>query len=240
MTAAGPAGARIVGQDFFLRLAYAIAGATVFAFAFNAAGGHVDIPRVPWWVHVHAAAMMAWFGIYVAQNRLTRASDKAMHRALGWSSVALVVANAPLSWFSGIMAISMHRTPAFYTPPYFLALALVETAAFTALVLAAVGARRDIEAHRRLVAGASLVVSEPALVRLLPMAALGGEPGETIILVIQFCVVAVIALHDRRALGKIHPATFAVGGAVATIHLLIALGSRSTPIIAFAERLAGA
>ena len=62
---------------------------------------------------------------------------------------------------------------------------------------------------------------------------------EWIAMVIQLGFVLAIARHDRRTLGRVHPATVSVGIVVALAHVTVTLVARSPSVIALAGRMAG-
>lgn len=226
-------------QPFFVKLAWILSGIIVFGFAQNAALGRVNIPAVPIWVHLHGLAMLAWLALFVTQNRLAASGNLALHRRLGWVGAFLVCAIVGLASFTAVMSLSLHRFPFFFTAPFFLALTTIDTLAFGGLVLAGIVNRHDTETHRRLIMGGTIVILEPAFGRLLPAPLIGGEMTEWVVMAIQLGVVALIARHDRRTLGRVHAATFSVGAVIALAHVLISLAARSGPVIGLAQRIAG-
>ena len=226
-------------QGFFVRLAWILAAIIVIGFAQNAALGRVNIPAVPVWVHFHGLLMLSWLALLVTQNRLAAAGNLALHRRLGWAGAFLVCAIVGLACFTGVMSLALHRYPPFFTPSFFLALTLTDTMAFGGLVFAGIANRRETEAHRRLMLGATIIILEPAFGRLLPAPILGGEMTEWITMVIQLGFVLAIARHDRRTLGRVHPATVSVGIVVALAHIVVTLAARSPWVIALAGRIAG-
>jgi hypothetical protein len=62
---------------------------------------------------------------------------------------------------------------------------------------------------------------------------------EWIVMAIQLGVVALIARHDRKTLGRVHAATFSVGVVIALSHVLVSLASKMGPVIALAARITG-
>lgn len=224
-------------QPFFVKLAWILAAIIVFGFAQNAALGRVDIPAVPIWVHLHGLAMLGWLTLLVVQNRLAASGNLALHRTLGWLGAFLVCAIVGLACFSGVMALALHRVPPFFPDAYFLALTQIGTLTFAGLIFAGIANRRDTQTHRRLMLGGTIGILEPALGRLLPMPILG-LTGEWIIMAIQLGFVGVMALHDRKTLGHVHPATFSVALVMALYHVVISLAAQSAPVISLAERIA--
>ena len=59
------------------------------------------------------------------------------------------------------------------------------------------------------------------------------------VLAIQLAMLGVVALHDRKTIGRIHPATATAGAIIAMTHVLVELSATNPEIIAFADRLAG-
>lgn len=226
-------------QTWFTRLAWILAGIIVFGFAQHAALGRVDYATVPLWVHAHGVIMLAWLALFVGQNRLAGSGNFALHRRMGWLGAFLVCAIVGITCFSGVMAIALNRQPPFFTPPYFLALVLVGALAFGGLVFAGITNRQDTQMHRRLMIGATILILEPAFGRLLPMPILGAGPGEMLIMAIQLGFIGALALHDRKLLGRVHPATVSVAVVTVVVHLVVTLAAQSGPVIALAARIAG-
>jgi len=238
--AAAPASSSYVdSQPFFVRLAWILSAIIVVGFAQNAALGRVNIPAIPVWVHLHGLLMLSWLGLFITQNRLAANGNLALHRRLGWVGAFLVCAIVGVACFTGVMSLALHRYPPFFTAPYFLALTLIDTTAFGGLVLAGITNRRETETHRRLIMGGTIIILEPAFGRLLPAPIIGGELTEWIIMAIQLGFVGLIALNDRKTLGRVHTATFSVGVVVALAHVLVSLASKSGPVIALAQRITG-
>lgn len=213
-------------QRFFTRITVCIAVLIVFSFAQFGARGMVDYGNVPWWVHLHAAAMVGWLVLLITQNVLAGRGNLLLHARLGWAGLLLAVSIGVLGVYSGQMAIALNRVPPFFTHPFFLALTAVEALAFTATVLTAIAMRRQTEWHRRLMLVSLIIIMEPAFGRLLPMPLLG-DWGEWVVLVLQLVVLGIGATHDRRARGQVHPA-FVLGGlALVAIHVSIQLLART-------------
>lgn len=225
-------------QSFFVRLAIIIAAITLGGFILNAAMGRVDIPAIPVWIHLHAIAMTAWLALFVTQNRLAASGNLKLHRRLGWAGAFLVCAIAGLTCFSGVMAVALHRLPPFFTPPYFLALTQVEALGFAGMVYAGIVNRRDTQTHRRLMFGATIIAADPGISRILPMPLLGPW-GPWLAMAVQLCFIAAMVLHDRKTLGRVHPATFSAGLVVVLTHVVVTLAAQSGPVIALAARIGG-
>jgi len=223
---------------FWQRMAIGLAAFIILGFLQFALRGFVDPVAAPWWVHVHGVAMLAWLGLLIVQPTLESRGNLDLHRRLGWAGAALATLIAVLGVYTGLASLVLHRFPPFFSPPYFLALTFVEAVTFGLVVMAAIRKRRDTEWHRRLMIGATIVILEPALGRMLPMPLMIGWSDIPVGL-IQLSVVGIIALHDRRTLGRIHPATKAIALLVIAVRVAIYLLSLAPPVAALAAKLTG-
>lgn len=233
-TAAGAASA----ERFWQRMAIGLAIFIVFGFLQFAARGFVDPLRAPGWVHLHGLAMLGWLALLIIQPLLVSRCNLALHRRLGWVGAGLALVITGLGVFTGVMALALHRQPPFFVPSYFLALTAIESLMFGAMVAWAIRRRRATDWHRRLMISATIVVLEPAIGRLLPIPLMGAW-AEPAVALCQLAAVAIVAAHDRKACGAIHPATWAVAAVVIATRVAISLLAMTPPVIALAARLAG-
>lgn len=229
----------LADHAFFVKLGWGVASVIVFGFAQNALLGRVDIARVPPWVHLHGAVMLSWLGLLLTQTRLAARGKLARHRQLGWIGAALALVIPVLGTYTTVMALTHHRTPPFFTAPFFLALDLVNSLMFAGLVGAGIVRRRDTESHRRLIIGGTIVLLDPALDRLLPLPLTGGEPGVWLILLCQLGIVAIMAWHDRTVRGAVAPATKAVAVTLIAGHIVMSALARSPAMFALSAMLTG-
>ena len=225
-------------EPFWHRMAIGLAVFIVFGFLQFALRGFVDPVAAPFWVHVHGVAMLAWLALLIAQPTLVSRNNLALHRQLGRIGGLLAIFITLLGIFTGIASLMLGRFPPFFTPPYFLALTVTESLVFGAMVAWAIRRRRATDWHRRLMIGATIVILEPALGRLLPIP-LMGPWAEPAVALCQLAVVAIVAAYDRRSRGVVHPATWAVAAVVIATRVAISLLAMTPPVIALAERLAG-
>lgn len=233
-TAAGA----VRAEHFWQRMALGLAVFIVLGFAQFALRGFVDPVAAPFWVHLHGVLMLAWLGLLVVQPTLVSRQNLALHRRLGWAGVLLAIVITGLGVFTGVASLVLGRFPPFFSPPYFLALTVIESLVFGLMVWAAVRRRNRTDWHRRFMIGATIIILEPALGRLLPMPLMIGW-SDIPIGVIQLGVVGIIALHDRRTIGSVHPATKAIAIIVIAVRLTIYLAAMTPPVIALADRLTG-
>ncbi|MBA4355782.1 MAG: adenylate cyclase [Novosphingobium sp.] len=225
-------------QRFFTRMAIGMAAFIVFGFAQWALRGFVSPATVPVWVHLHGVAMLSWLGLLIVQNLLAGGGNIALHRKLGWTGLALVLAIAGLGMFTGRMAVELHRVPPFFTNAFFLALTHVEAMTFALVVGAGIAMRRRTQWHRRLMLGATIIVMEPAFGRLVPAPILGPVLTPIIGLALQLGVLAIIARHDLRGNGTIHPATRVCAIVLIVMTATINALSVFPPFVSLAEGIA--
>lgn len=233
-TAGGAARAEL----FWHRMAIGLAVFIVFGFLQFALRGFVDPVAAPFWVHVHGIAMLAWLALLIAQPTLVSLGNLARHRQLGRVGGLLAILITCLGIFTGVASLVLNRFPPFFTPPYFLVLTVAESLVFGAMVAWAIRRRSATDWHRRLMIGATIVILEPALGRLLPIP-LMGPWAEPAVGLCQLVAVAIVAAYDRRTRGAVHPATWAIAAVVIATRVAISLLSMAPPVIALAERLAG-
>lgn len=224
-------------ERFWQRMAIGLAVFIIFGFLQFALRGFVDPVKAPWWVHLHGVAMLAWLALLITQPTLEARGNLDLHRRLGWAGAVLATLIAILGVYVGLASLVLNRFPPFFSAPYFLALTFVEAVTFGLVVMAAIRRRKDTEWHRRLMIGATIIILEPALGRLLPMPLMVGWSDIPIAL-IQLGVVGIIAAHDRRTLGRVHPATKAVAAVVVAVRIIIYALSLAPPVIDLAGRLA--
>jgi FtsH-binding integral membrane protein len=233
-TARGAASA----EQFWQRMAIGLAVFIVFGFLQFAARGFADPLRAPVWVHLHGFAMLGWLALLIVQPMLVSRRNLALHRRLGWIGAGLALVITGLGVFTGIMALVLHRQPPFFTPPFFLTLTTIESLTFGAMAAWAIRRRRATDWHRRLMIGATIVVLEPALGRLLPIPLMGAW-AEPAVALCQLAAVAIVAGYDWRTRGAVHPATWAMAAVVIAMRVAISLLAMTPPVIALAARLAG-
>lgn len=224
-------------EVFWQRMAIGLALFIVFGFLQFALRGFVDPVAAPFWVHLHGVLMLAWLGLLIVQPTLVSQGNFARHRQLGRIGGLLALFITCLGIFTGVASLMLNRFPPFFSPPYFLVLTVTESLVFGVMVAWAIRRRRATDWHRRLMIGATIIILEPALGRLLPIP-LMGPWAEPAVALCQLAVVAIIASYDQRSRGAVHPATWAVAAIVIGTRVAISLLSMAPPVIALATRLA--
>lgn len=226
-------------QAFWQRMMLGISLFIVFGFTQFAARGFVDPFAAPIHVHAHGLVMLAWLSVAVIQATLVQRENLALHRKLGWAGIALAATIVILGSYTGLRGVELGRQPPFFTPAYFLALTQVGVVAFGGLVAFAVVRRRQTQWHRRLMVSAMIAILEPALGRTLPMPLIMPW-GEWLVLAVQLGVFLLLVRHDRRVLGRVHPATLTGIAVVTLTHVTVELLATAPVVVAIAAKISGA
>jgi hypothetical protein len=228
------AGVRTGRISFWAKMTIGMILFIVFGFAQFALRGFVPYRTVPALFHVHGVLMLSWLGLLCTQALLAgTAAGLRVHRQLGWASAGLAPVIVVLTSMTCLTALDLGLFPPFFTPPYFLALIHVGMALFAALVAAAIVRRAQAGWHKRLILGSTILLMDPALGRVLPMPLIMPW-GEWLAMAIELAMAALIAQHDRRETGAVHPATGVVALAVIASHVIVELLALTPAWIAFA------
>lgn len=178
--------------------------------------------------HIHALAYFSWIGLYALQTHLVASGRVARHRELGLVGIALSTLLVPLGVMLAIAAIHRRMAAGNATPFDFTLYNMVDLLTFTVLAIASFAAvTRHVEWHRRFIFGAALCLVGPAISRwFLPLPALPPFTDWGPNLLADLLLIP-LALHDRRSLGNIHPATLWVIAGLVPLHLLTPLATSS-------------
>lgn len=211
MTIAAPA-ARPV---FFARTAWIMLAMVLSAFPLSYFSPAITGSR-PFYIthHVHAALYFAWIGLYAWQCHLVATGRTARHRELGLAGIAISALMIPLGVDTLILAIQ-RRIQAGNPHPYDYAyFNLCDLLSFAFLMTASMAAvTRHLPWHRRFTYGAAIALVGPAISRWffgpwiapLPVVPVLSDLAPN--LTAELFLVA-LAVHDRRTLGRVHPATW--------------------------------
>lgn len=159
-------------------------------------------------LHVHGIAFFAWMALYAWQTHLVAAGRTARHRELGLLGLLLSGAMIPLgvaAALAGFHARHLERADPLYDQAAF---NLVDISLFTLMILLAVATvSRRPDWHRRFMLAAALTLLGPAMSRLfIPFPKAPPFTWVDSALLADLFFVALL-VHDRRTLGRIHPAT---------------------------------
>jgi hypothetical protein len=224
-------------RAFFFSMALACLVTVLAGFGFFFGIGASSF-HAPWWVHLHALSMGTWILLFVAQNTLVFRGNVAVHRKLGVLAAAWSVWITGLAFVVTAMDVHTGRVPPFFTPNYFLVMDWFNMVVFAALAWTGIRLRARSDWHKRLMLGATLNLISVAWGRLI-LPILWDQRGVWLIMVALLAYFGVVMLHDRRTLGKVHPATlWGAGALVAWVALSFATASLP-PVLALTAKLTG-
>lgn len=179
--------------------------------------------------HIHGLAYFGWMFLYAWQTYLAGKGKIARHREFGLAGIALSALLLPLGIIMAILAIQRRMAEGNAHPFDFTAYNIVDIVTFTILMTASfVAVTRHPDWHRRFTYGAALCLVGPAISRwflAIPSFPPFTDFGPNIL---ADLLLIALALHDRRTLGRIHPASWWLMAALVPVHLL-------TPYLASSE-----
>jgi len=150
---------------------------------------------------MHGTVTLAWFALTLVQALLIRRANFALHKTLGWASIALALLIVVLGYTTTAHAI--------LNPQWSIAgFDSVGSAIFpffdivTFLILYTLGIlqRKKREAHKRLMVLAGVMMMDPAVARTAILL-LGAPP---LALLIEFAILLAFPIYDWRTRGRPH------------------------------------
>lgn len=171
--------------------------------------------------HLHGLAFFAWIALYVVQTTLAWKGNLRLHRELGMAGIAIAGAMLPLGiWMAQIAG--MERMARGNVHPFEFSLYnLFDIGLFSLAFGGAIyAASRQIEWHRRLMFVAALNLLGPAMSRLTPFLPLPFPLADMAPNLLADGLLIALALHDRRQLGRIHPATLLAALVLIPFHMI--------------------
>jgi hypothetical protein len=170
---------------------------------------HDTIPY-PIAVHVHAAISVGWLALLTGQTLLIRNSEMRLHRKVGVAGAVLAALVVIVGFWAALSVASL----TFGTPksrPPFLSIELSNLIEFAALASAAVSARKQPSAHKRLMLLATLSLTPAAFNRLIGRSlhqVLGSGLWETYVQIFAATDVMVLGIgaYDLWTRRRVHPA----------------------------------
>ena len=196
-------------------------------------------PGLPFWVHLHGAAMTGWIVLFGVQAWLIGQRQVRLHKTLGWTSIGLVLAIIPLGVATNLLAIKRGAVPPFFRPVDMMAADLLDVTLFAGLFTAAVLLRRQPAWHKRLMLCGAVLLTWPAVARLIPLRALGIPHIIPASIAIVVALALIGPLYDLATRRRVHPAYFWGVGAIIASHPLHALIASQPAVAAWANGLAG-
>jgi uncharacterized membrane protein len=176
-------------------------------------------------VHVHAAASIAWLSLLTGQVLLIRKREVRLHRKLGVAGAVLALIVAVVGAWAALSVASLALGTPRSRPP-FLSIELSNLIEFGVLAAAAVIARKQPSAHKRLILLATVSLTPAAFNR-----AIGPELHQLLGAGVLQTYIQIFAATDLLVLGigiydwctrrRLHPA-WALGALWIVINELIA------------------
>jgi hypothetical protein len=179
---------------------------------------------IPAYLHVHGAAMTAWFLLLLMQTALIATRRRGLHRRLGIAGAIIAVVIALLNPL--VVAWSVpHQVPdtAVGLTALIVVGDLLLVAIFMVLVGLAIRWRRYPETHSRMLLLASIAVAGPALGRFSILTSGTPLPGVIALMALPLLVV----VHDRVVMKRVHPVS-AWGTAAIVGSLVISIAIANT------------
>lgn len=194
--------------SFHLLIAIGLGIAIVAGFARTYYLRHwFELPPLSRAAHIHGALSTLWLLLHITQARLIAAHRVDWHRALG---VFTAVVGAITFFQAGdfaISAIEARHAPPGRVPRQFLSVSLGTTFMFGLFLYAGIFLRKRREWHKRCMLLATIVLLVPAIGRFDGLLyAHFGFPRALLPLLVSAGFVFWAWAHDRRKLGRIHPA----------------------------------
>jgi len=180
---------------------------------------------IPAYLHIHGAAMTAWYVLLLVQTTLIAIRRRAVHRRLGVAGAVIAAVIVLLNPMVVLWSLA-HQAPG--TPIQLTALItigdLLIMATFAVLATLAIYWRRYPETHSRMLMLASISVAGPALGRLSLNLAGTPLPGLIVLMLLPLLVV----VHDRILMKRVHPVS-AWGTAAIIGSLVVSIAIANSP-----------
>ncbi len=181
-------------------------------------------------LHLHGIVFTAWLVLFLVQTRLIAGRRLALHRRLGYASLAVAVAMVVIGFGAAVDAARRGSAPPGVPPLAFLAIPLADLAIFSVLLAGAVWFRNRGAIHKRLMLMATISILTPAIARLPGVLVAG--PLAFFAITDLFAVVCLV--YDRRTRGRVHPAFWWGAGLLVASQVLRLAVSGTSAWLAFA------
>jgi hypothetical protein len=179
------------------------------------------MPALSWFLHLHAAVMTGWIGLFAVQTFLIASNRTPAHRILGGFGAGFAVLVVLMGTMATLVAARREvraHSESVSSVLTVLALELTQMALFASLVVLGVWFRNRTGYHKRLMLLATFCILPNPIVRLFIWAGLGSN---IMILSLWALLVIAVVLLDSIRNRKLHPA-FGLGAAVTIAFLYLA------------------
>ena len=174
-------------------------------------------------VHIHGALFTAWTLLFIVQTALISSRRVAVHRRLGIAGAVLAAAMVVAGAVVAVSTAARGSAPPGLTPLAFLVIPLFDLVLFTGFISAALVARRNKEAHKRLMLLAYVSIITAAIARLPGVLPLG--PPAFFGLSLLFVLAG--AIYDFVSRGRVHKA-YIWGGVILVVSVPLRLAIANT------------
>ena len=186
-------------------------------------------------LHVHALLFTGWMLLFIAQTALVAGGRVRLHRQLGVAGVVLAAAMVAVGATTAVEAAARGAAPPGIDPLAFLVVPIFDITLFAGFVTAAVSARRNKEAHKRLMLLAFVSIVTAGVARLPYVLSYG----PLVFFGLSFLFIVMGICYDLFSRGRVHR-VYLWGGAVLVASVPLRLAISGTPAWrAFAQFLAG-
>ena len=162
-------------------------------------------------IYIHGTVFIGWVLLLTFQALLIRNRKVRLHRTIGVFGAAYAAAMVVLG-LSAALTIEKLQLGTADADPAFLAIQFMDMAGFGALAAAAISARNQPSAHKRLILLATLAIADAALARFLaaPIGRMIGSSGPwqfwTEAYASSWPLILAIGAYDWVTRGRLHPA----------------------------------
>jgi hypothetical protein len=162
-------------------------------------------------IHLHGLVFSSWVLLFLVQTILVASRKVAVHRTLGYASLALAATMVIVGVKTAIESAARGAAPPGADPLAFLVVPLTDVTLFTGFYSAAVLKRRTRETHKRLMLLAYVSIITAAIARLPGILAMGPP----VFFGLSFLFVVAGVVYDKVSRGWIHPVYLWGGGLIA-------------------------
>ncbi len=155
-------------------------------------------------VYVHGAIFTSWILLFIAQTALITGRRIDLHRKLGVFGAAVAALMVVVGTLTALHGVVRASGPPGIDPSRFLAIPLFDLVVFSVLVIAGVRARRDPQAHKRLMLLSTIAILSAAIARW-PLAIM--QHGPLAFFGVNDLYVLVVVGFDLATRGRVHRAT---------------------------------
>ena len=198
-------------RNFLFRMALFALAVVLVGFVGNIIVGDSSF-AVPWFYHAHAAPLMAWILLVVAQSWLAKQGNFSFHKRLGWLGAGLgaIIFAFGLVFpvISGAYNVANNGAPQVPAYAAFLILNIFNFIQIGVWLLIGFGWRKRTDWHRRAMHIVTLLIVLVAWNRVVEII---GFEGQIHIILTQLALIAHFIIYmvcDKMIRGRVHPAWY--------------------------------